>query len=137
MGIDATQAVPITVRQLEALVRLSEAQAKMKLSKDVEPEDVREALRLFKVSTMAARETDSNGTDGGLLGAGARDEYLKAESFLQSHLAVGQLANKNKILEQAAGTGININILARVIKAMGRKGEILEKREGKQVYRVK
>ena len=50
------QAVPITIRQLEALVRLSEALAKMRMSAEVSVADVQEALRLFKVSTLAASQ---------------------------------------------------------------------------------
>jgi len=46
---DDAQAVPITVRQLEALVRISESLAKMQLKADVGPEHVEEAIRLFKV----------------------------------------------------------------------------------------
>ena len=46
--------IPITVRQLEALVRLSESLAKVRLDSEVRIEDVNEALRLFRVSTMAA-----------------------------------------------------------------------------------
>lgn len=46
--------VPITVRQLEALVRLSESLAKMQLRNDVSEEHVRESIRLFKASTMDA-----------------------------------------------------------------------------------
>lgn len=51
-----SQAIPITIRQLEALVRLSEALAKMRLSAEVSVADVQEALRLFKVSTLAASQ---------------------------------------------------------------------------------
>ena len=46
--------VPITVRQLEALVRISESLAKMSLTPEASPEHVAEAIRLFKVSTMSA-----------------------------------------------------------------------------------
>lgn len=46
--------VPITLRQLEALVRLSESLAKMQLRNDVSEEHVKEAVRLFKASTMDA-----------------------------------------------------------------------------------
>lgn len=48
--------IPVTVRQLEALVRLSEAVAKMALSEDVLPSHVAEAHRIFKVSTLNAAE---------------------------------------------------------------------------------
>ena len=49
--------VPITVRQLEALVRLAESLAKMRLSAEATVNDVEEALRLFKVSTLAASQS--------------------------------------------------------------------------------
>merc|ERR1712100_493857 len=42
--------IPITVRQLEAIIRISEALAKMELKDDVDIEHVEEALRLFTVS---------------------------------------------------------------------------------------
>jgi DNA replication licensing factor MCM5 len=46
--------IPITVRQLEAIIRLSEALARMELSSSVRDAHVEEAIRLFKVSTMNA-----------------------------------------------------------------------------------
>ena len=46
--------VPISVRQLEAVVRIAEALAKMRLSPEATIDDVNEALRLFKVSTLSA-----------------------------------------------------------------------------------
>ena len=39
--------IPITVRQLEAIVRLSEALAKMRLKSEVSSDDVSEAHYLF------------------------------------------------------------------------------------------
>ena len=39
--------IPITVRQLEAVIRLSESIAKMKLQSDVTADDIGEAHRLF------------------------------------------------------------------------------------------
>ena len=47
-----TVVVPITIRQLEALVRLSESLAKMRLSAEATVSDVEEALRLFKVQYL-------------------------------------------------------------------------------------
>ncbi|CDP17257.1 unnamed protein product [Coffea canephora] len=47
-------AIPITVRQLEAVVRLSEALARMRLSYLANENHVSEALRLFNNSTMDA-----------------------------------------------------------------------------------
>ena len=49
--------VPITVRQLEAIIRISESLAKMRLSNEATVEDVNEALRLFKLSTLQATKS--------------------------------------------------------------------------------
>mmetsp|Transcript_21609 Transcript_21609/g.66404 ORF Transcript_21609/g.66404 Transcript_21609/m.66404 type:complete len:815 (+) Transcript_21609:206-2650(+) len=43
----------VTVRQLESLVRLSEAHARIQLAETVEPENVREAFRLLKRSIIS------------------------------------------------------------------------------------
>ena len=47
-------AVPITVRQLEAIVRISESLARMQLQPVATEAHVREAIDLFKTSTMEA-----------------------------------------------------------------------------------
>ena len=72
-------AVPITVRQLEAIIRISgttldqfmisdffiESLAKMRLSAFATGRDIDEALRLFKGSTMAAASSGAlSGVEG-------------------------------------------------------------------------
>lgn len=51
--------IPITVRQLEAIIRISEALAKMKFAPFATDVQVNEALRLFQVSTLDAAMTGS------------------------------------------------------------------------------
>ena len=46
--------IPITVRQLEAIVRIAESLAKMTLSAEAKDFHVQEAIRLFNVSTINA-----------------------------------------------------------------------------------
>jgi DNA replication licensing factor MCM5 len=50
----AKTAIPITVRQLEAIVRISESLAKMTLTPSANESHVDEAIRLFNFSTMNA-----------------------------------------------------------------------------------
>lgn len=52
--IDRRSSIPITVRQLEAVIRLSESLAKMHLQPHATDVHVNEALRLFQVSTLDA-----------------------------------------------------------------------------------
>jgi len=57
--------LPITVRQLEALVRISESLARMELSGEATPEHVAVAFELFKQSTMNAMNAGLINTDAG------------------------------------------------------------------------
>lgn len=50
----------MTVRQLEGLLRSTEALAKMRLRLETNIDDFHEALRLFQVSTVAGKDLDAN-----------------------------------------------------------------------------
>lgn len=52
--------IPITVRQLEAIIRLSEAIARIHLQTQVKVQHVEEAHRIFKVSTLNAASSGMN-----------------------------------------------------------------------------
>jgi DNA replication licensing factor MCM5 len=140
-GGDTAAVVPITVRQLEALVRLSESCAKMRLSSEVAAEDIAEALRLFKVATMAASETDSNNGQDLLRAAGEgadKDAYIKAEAFVRSRVGIGSTVNRSRLIEEAVHVGQNATIVARVLGICVKKGEFQEKGAGgKLVKRLK
>lgn len=135
---DAKSVIPITVRQLEALVRLSESLAKVRLDSEVRIEDVNEALRLFRVSTMAANNADQNMGNQALLPQGSnREDIDRAQGFLRSRLAVGSMVNKQKLIEEAAGQGYNVMVLARVINVMAMQGELLERNQGRLIKRIR
>lgn len=53
--------ITATPRQLESLIRLSEAFAKMRLSSEVNVSDVEEAINLIKVATQQAATDPSTG----------------------------------------------------------------------------
>lgn len=86
-NIQATdRRITATTRQLESMIRLSEAHAKMRLSSTVEESDVVEAVRLIKSAIKASATDQRTGLiDMGLLseGGGAserrRKEDLKRE----------------------------------------------------------
>jgi DNA replication licensing factor MCM5 len=56
-----TNGIPITVRQLEAIIRLSESIAKMHLDPTVNQAHVDEAHRIFKISTLNAASSGMSG----------------------------------------------------------------------------
>lgn len=135
---DAQSVIPITVRQLEALVRISESLAKVRLDSEVRIEDVNEALRLFKLSTMAANSADQTlGENSVLSGTTNREDIDRAQGFLRSRLAVGSMVNKQKLIEEASAQGYNVMVLARVITVMAMRGELLERNQGRLIKRVR
>ena len=78
--------ITATTRQLESMIRLSEAHAKMRLSSTVEASDVAEAVRLIKSAIKQAATDARTGlidmgllTEGGSAGERRRKEDLKRE----------------------------------------------------------
>ncbi|OMJ78672.1 hypothetical protein SteCoe_21479 [Stentor coeruleus] len=92
----ANGAFPITVRQLEAIIRISESLAKMTLSSIVTPAHVEEAHRLFEVSTM-------NASSAGLSASGVTipkemvDLVMKIEEAARRKVAIGTKIQKSRL----------------------------------------
>lgn len=141
-GSDA-QVVPITIRQLEAIVRLSEALAKMRLSAEATVLDVEEALRLFKVSTLAASQSNpvlmqlmmAPGGAGGAAG-GNRDLQL-AEEYLKRRMSLRATVSTKKIVEEGEAQGYSNDILRMCIRAMVLRHEMQELHHGKLIRRIR
>ena len=95
----ANGAFPITVRQLEAIIRLSESLAKMSLSPVVTTAHVEEAHRLFEVSTL-------NASSAGLSASGVsipRDMVelvIKIEDTIRRKVAIGTKIQKVRLEQE-------------------------------------
>ena len=84
--------VSATPRQLESLIRLSEALAKIRFSQIVETKDVKEAIRLMNVATQRAATDPRTGLismDAITTGQSAsdREEMKKLEDALKEYIA--------------------------------------------------
>lgn len=79
--------IPITVRQLEAIIRITESLAKLTLSPVATEEHVEEAIRLFTASTMDAVDQGSN--SGLIANSELRKEINKVEEELKRRLPLG------------------------------------------------
>lgn len=96
-GKAAKTAIPITVRQLEAIVRISESLAKMTLSPFATETHVDEAIRLFNHSTMSAIQSGSVGS----LDRGAfSDEVRKIEDQIRRRLPLGSRISEKHLKEE-------------------------------------
>lgn len=113
--------VPITVRQLEALVRLSEAVAKCSLSTEVTDEHVEESVRLFKAATLDASKS---GIAAGGVPEALAAEVRKVEARLQREIAVGSTVNLQRLKANLKRLGHSSNGIEFAMRIMHQRGEI-------------
>ena len=90
--------IPVTVRQLEAIIRLSEAIAKMSLSNIVTEFHVKESHRLFQISTLSAA---SRGFDLSYdIPSDLAPTIIKIEEAVRRRLAINSKIGYTKLLEE-------------------------------------
>ncbi|KAI1332150.1 MCM2/3/5 family protein [Xylariaceae sp. FL0255] len=123
--------IPITVRQLEAIVRITEALAKLTLSPIATEQHVDEAIRLFLCSTMDAVNQGSNQGSREL-----NEEVSRVEQELRRRLPIGwstSLASLRR--EMVEGKGFSEQSLNRALMILQRRDTIMFRNQGAQVYR--
>jgi replicative DNA helicase Mcm len=135
-------AVAITPRQLEALIRLAEAHAKIALETKATVEDAEEAIRLV-MSTLSkvGLDVESGKLDIDLLETGIpasrRLKKKKFREFLFAYLEeVGGEAEISSIVAKAKEEGFEKEFVLDEINELKRSGEIYMPRPGK-IARVK
>ncbi|KAK8187325.1 putative DNA replication licensing factor Mcm5 [Phyllosticta capitalensis] len=131
MTANARSSIPITVRQLEAIVRITESLAKMTLSPIATEAHVDEAIRLFLGSTMDAV------TQGE--GQGSRelmDEVNKVEEELRRRLPIGWTTSLATLKREFVDSkGYSEQALNRALVVMQRRDTIQIRHGGAQVHR--
>jgi len=128
--------IPITVRQLEALVRLTESLAKMRMMPFATEEHVEEAMRLFKVSTMqASNSSASSGMDAA--GGDDLDTMLGIEKSLKTRFPVGSRVSESRIVSELTKQNYAEESIRKVLGIMLRRGEVEHQMQRRVLYRVK
>merc|ERR1712168_69434 len=95
-------AIPITVRQLEAIVRISESLAKMELQPFAINRHVDEALRIFHVSTMDAALSGSLSGVEGFTTQDDQEMLNRIERQLKKRFAIGCHVSQHAIMQEFA-----------------------------------
>ena len=123
--------ITATPRQLESLIRLSEAHARMRLSAEVEPADVAEAVRLMKVATQSAATDPTTGTiDMDLITTGrsaasrTMTQQLAAllrEKFAQMRSQSLPVADVHRALQQDSGLTVSTTELREALGELQRE----------------
>jgi DNA replication licensing factor MCM5 len=137
---DANQrsSIPITVRQLESLVRISESLAKLELAPIATEKHVDEAIRLFLGSTMDA--VMSTGGDTSALGGGGNREMVeevhKVEEELRRRLPMGFTASLATLRRDFVDRkGYSEQALNRALQVLVRRETVQFRRGGAVVHR--
>ncbi|WFD27527.1 DNA helicase [Malassezia nana] len=97
---DERSAIAITVRQLEAIIRMSESIAKVSMSPYATEEHVDEAIRLFRFSTMNAVES---GNIEGMTRGELQEEVQKLERELRRRLPIGWSTTYQRLRDEFCG----------------------------------
>ncbi|CEI87889.1 Putative DNA replication licensing factor mcm5 [Rhizopus microsporus] len=124
--------IPITIRQLEAIIRISESLAKMTLSPHATEKHVEEALRLFKYSTMDA--VQSGGAEG-MTRSEMMQEVQLIEADILRRLPVGSQVPVARIKADFLNQGYTESAITRALTILGRREVLLFRNQGKTVLR--
>ena len=140
LSVASRSSIPITVRQLEAIVRIAESLAKLSLSPLAADAHVDEAIRLFLASTMDAAQQDGSGVAGpGAAVGGARElmaEVGRVEEELRRRLPIGwstSLASLRR--EFVEGRGYGEGAVQRALVVLQRRETVQVRNGGSTVVR--
>lgn len=129
----APAAVPITVRQLEAIVRLSESLAKMSLSDTATEQHVNEAIRLFNISTYDA--VTSGVLHAEHISPAVFADVQSAEKLLKRRLPIGSHTSERAVVEDFVKQGLSEFAIRKAIEVMVRRDELEYRNQRKKIYR--
>lgn len=129
--------IPITVRQLEAIIRISEALAKMRLLPFATAAHVEEALRLFQVSTLDAAMSGSLSGAEDFTPEQDVEEVRQIEKQIKRRFAIGTQVSEQRIIQDFVKQKYNERAIHTVIYIMLRRGELEHRFQRKVLYRCK
>ena len=127
------KSIPITARQLEALVRLAEASAKLKLAKTVTKEDAKKAIELIDYClNQIAKDKDTGKIDIDRIGSritatqrGGISVVKEVISSLEEQMGAKIIPIEN-IIEAAQEKNISKEQVEDILEKLRRSGDIFE-----------
>lgn len=133
---DGVKAIPISPRQLEALIRLSEASAKLRLSTKVTKEDAKKAVDLvhFCLSQVGldpkTGKIDIDRISTGI-SASQRSSIVNIKSIINDlEKTLGKTIPVDDIIESAKQKGMDDDLVTDALEKLKRSGDIFEPRRG-------
>lgn len=130
-GEEDQRTVPITARQLEALVRLGEASARLRLSRVVELSDAERAIRLVQDCLRKIGinpETQTFDIDFAFTGVGKpqKERAKRIELILEELGGRNHPVSREDLLREAVDRGIDREKADKTLEQLLQKGELYE-----------
>ncbi|MBU1939165.1 minichromosome maintenance protein MCM, partial [Candidatus Micrarchaeota archaeon] len=124
-----------THRQLEALVRMSEASARIRLSEVVEQEDSDRAIRIFKTCMQdLVTDQETGRLDIDIVATGQtqsqRDQLMKILHIVKEKAKDQDSVPIEDVVEEAKTQGIDSEKVRELLSKLKRAGDIYEPRHG-------
>ncbi|HLC33154.1 MAG TPA: ATP-binding protein, partial [Candidatus Nanoarchaeia archaeon] len=135
-GSEGVKAVPISARQLEGLVRLSEASAKLRLSDKVLKRDAKKAIELLDYCMRQIAFDEKTGTFdidrvATDMPASTRNKLILMKEIIQGLEAqVGKTIPVDDVMKAAAEKDITESEAEEILQKLKRAGDIFEPRKG-------
>jgi replicative DNA helicase Mcm len=134
---EAGSPVAITARQLEALIRLTEAEAKMRLSSIATAEDAERAIRLFmKFLQSVGIDMETGNIDIDVIMTGKPRSQQEKIALLMSLIAKLEQINNNKpikveeLYKEAENEGLDRATVDKILSILRSNGEIYMPKQG-------
>jgi replicative DNA helicase Mcm len=130
------KAIPITARQLEALVRLSEASAKVRLADKVTKNDAQRAIDLvhYALSQIGldpeTGQFDIDRISSGVTASERGNIVLVKEIINELEVKSGKTISIEEVLVECSSKGIKEDKVLEVIEKLKRSGDIYEPKKG-------
>ncbi|CCC69873.1 hypothetical protein NCAS_0D02920 [Naumovozyma castellii] len=129
--------IPITIRQLEAIIRITESLAKLELSPVAHERHVEEAIRLFQASTMDAASQDPiGGLNQTGNGSNIMAEIRRIESELKRRLPIGWSTSYQTLRREFVESNrFSQGALDKALYALEKHDTIQLRHQGQNIYR--
>ncbi|MCX8184340.1 MAG: minichromosome maintenance protein MCM [Sulfolobales archaeon] len=132
---DPNVPLAITTRQLEALIRLSEAHARMALKNEVSAEDSLEAIRLMNtVLEKVGLDVETGMVDIDIIMSGRaksfRDKEILILEQIREHSKRGECTKYSELEKIAESLDVDHTALEKIIHDLKKSGDIYEPKTG-------
>ena len=132
----SVKSIPITARQLEALVRLAESSAKTRLAEKVTKRDAKKAIEILHYCmSQIGIDPETGNIDIDVLTTGVSSSarshiYAVKEAISDLENKVGKTIPIEELVKDAQEKGVDADKVEEILEKLKRSGDIFEPRKG-------